>query len=100
MNKNSEDLVSATLPSREQIALRAELLWKAQGSPRDRDEQIWLEAERQLADEAREIITSPAETAPDATSPPTAGLSSGSAEQMTTKRSTGGSSKRRASSGR
>jgi hypothetical protein len=45
-------------PTHEQIAIRAELLWKAKGSPEGRDEEIWLEAERQLYDEAKEIISS------------------------------------------
>ncbi len=46
-----------TKPTHEQIAIRAALLWKAQGSPGGRDEAIWLEAERQLADEAREMLS-------------------------------------------
>jgi hypothetical protein len=35
-------------PSREDIARRAEALWVQKGCPVDSDEQIWLEAERQL----------------------------------------------------
>lgn len=35
-------------PTHEQISQRAEELWKKQGCPTDRDEEIWLEAERQL----------------------------------------------------
>src|SRR5947209_6885256 len=100
MNKNSEDLVSAARPSREQIALRAELLWKAQGSPTGRDEQIWLEAERQLFDEARELITQPAEKLSQEEIRTPQAPASDSAEQMSPKRTGSSSTKRRSSSGR
>jgi len=40
-------------PSHEGIAVEAERLWRQEGCPKDRDEAIWLEAERQLAQEAR-----------------------------------------------
>src|SRR5579883_3379357 len=54
---NSSDQPARDLkPTHEQIASRAELLWKAKGSPSGQDEQIWLEAERQLFEEAREIL--------------------------------------------
>lgn len=35
-------------PSHELIACRARQLWRAYGEPVGRDEQIWLEAEREL----------------------------------------------------
>jgi hypothetical protein len=35
-------------PSRDEIATRAEALWRQKGCPMDLDEQIWLEAELQL----------------------------------------------------
>jgi len=35
-------------PSHEEIAARARALWQQEGYPADRDEEIWLEAERQL----------------------------------------------------
>ena len=36
-------------PSHEEITQRAQELWKAQGCPNGRDNEIWLEAERQLS---------------------------------------------------
>lgn len=47
---------SAAKPTPEEISARAEVLWRAKGEPQGRDEEIWLEAERQLADEHREIL--------------------------------------------
>ena len=38
-----------TKPSHEEVSRRAVELWKAQGAPSGRDEEIWLEAERQLS---------------------------------------------------
>ncbi len=35
-------------PTREEISSRAEALWRQMGCPESRDEEIWLEAERQL----------------------------------------------------
>lgn len=35
-------------PSHDEIAQRARELWEQQGCPVDRDQEIWLEAERQL----------------------------------------------------
>lgn len=40
-------------PSHEKIAVEAEVLWRQEGCPKDRDEAIWLEAERQLLHVAR-----------------------------------------------
>lgn len=40
-------------PSHEEIAAEAEVLWRQEGCPRDRDEAIWLDAERQLLRVAR-----------------------------------------------
>lgn len=36
-------------PTHEQISRRAQQLWENGGRPSERDEEIWLEAERQLA---------------------------------------------------
>jgi hypothetical protein len=36
-------------PTRDEIARRAEALWRQRGCPEARDEEIWLEAERQLS---------------------------------------------------
>jgi hypothetical protein len=49
--KPSPDSVSVTpppSPTREEIAKRAEALWRQRGCPENRDDQLWLEAERQL----------------------------------------------------
>ncbi len=35
-------------PTHDQIAARAQSLWREMGQPESRDEEIWLEAERQL----------------------------------------------------
>jgi hypothetical protein len=43
--KSSRPLLS---PTHDQIAARAETLWRQMGCPESRDEEIWLEAERQL----------------------------------------------------
>lgn len=42
-------------PTHEAIALRAQEIWNARGNPHGADDAIWLEAERQLAAEAREL---------------------------------------------
>lgn len=39
-------------PTHEQISRRAEDIWRKQGSPANHDEEIWLEAERQLQQES------------------------------------------------
>jgi len=50
--------VSSNLkPSREDISARAADLWKNYGSPANRDEEIWLEAERQLTAESTKLQT-------------------------------------------
>ena len=48
------EAATATLvaPTREQIAIRARVIWEKRGCPRGQDEQIWLEAEKQLKEEA------------------------------------------------
>jgi hypothetical protein len=49
--KVSASTVSTTPPqaiSHDQIATLAAALWRQEGSPSGRDEEIWLEAERQL----------------------------------------------------
>jgi integrase len=47
---NSTSTVSKT-PTHEQIATRARALWETRGRPANRDEEIWLEAERLLVGE-------------------------------------------------
>lgn len=100
MNKNSEGVVGEARPSHEQITIRAELLWKAQGSPTGRDEEIWLEAERQLFDEARELISPPSSSSGETAENRRGSEVSQSAEQMNSKRPATSSSRRRAASGR
>ncbi|MGA2018898.1 MAG: DUF2934 domain-containing protein [Opitutaceae bacterium] len=43
----------ALAPSHEEIAVEAEVLWRQKGCPENCDEEIWLEAERQLLHVAR-----------------------------------------------
>jgi len=88
MSSNPSSTSNDAKPSHEQIAVRAELLWKAKGSPDGRDEEIWLEAERQLYDEAREIIgsssASPSSSKQSSEDPnPSMGQKSSAAEEMT-----------------
>jgi hypothetical protein len=56
MNTDSHQNAAVAKPSHEQISIRAQLLWNAEGCPEGRDEEIWLKAEKQLYDEAKEII--------------------------------------------
>ncbi len=42
-------------PTHDAIALRAHALWERSGRPGGREQEFWLEAERQLRDEARTI---------------------------------------------
>jgi hypothetical protein len=42
-------VVARPIPTREEITQRAETLWLQKGRPESCDEQIWLEAERQLS---------------------------------------------------
>jgi hypothetical protein len=44
---------AAVAPTHEEIAVEAEVLWRQRGCPENRDEEIWLEAERQLFHVAR-----------------------------------------------
>jgi hypothetical protein len=47
-------------PKHEDVAQRAREIWQSYGSPEGRDEEIWLEAERQLSDEsANELAATP-----------------------------------------
>jgi hypothetical protein len=43
-------------PSHDKIAARAEALWREKGYPQGCDEEMWLEAERQLRAELRQRI--------------------------------------------
>jgi hypothetical protein len=40
-------------PTHEQIALQAQWLWRDRGCPEGIDDQIWLEAERQLSEKSK-----------------------------------------------
>lgn len=53
--KQSNQKSNDSRPPHEQVALHAELLWRAKGCPEGKDEEIWLEAERQLVSENEEI---------------------------------------------
>jgi len=53
--KSSE---SAAALSHEEIAVRAEALWRERGCPQGCDEGIWLEAERQLPADRRQRFAS------------------------------------------
>jgi hypothetical protein len=46
LSQSSANALAA--PSHEEIATRAEALWRQRGCPQARDDEIWLEAERQL----------------------------------------------------
>jgi hypothetical protein len=53
LNKVRRSRVNAALaPSHEEIAMKAEVLWRQKGCPENCDEEIWLEAEQQLCDVA------------------------------------------------
>jgi hypothetical protein len=52
--KSTSSRACASLaPSREEISVEAEVLWRQRGCPSGRDDEIWLEAERQLRHVAR-----------------------------------------------
>lgn len=63
---NLKSVTSAPLPSpsasvgldasHDQIAARAEVLWREKGCPQGRDKEVWLEAERQLRAELQQRI--------------------------------------------
>src|SRR5215204_6259088 len=55
--------MNTNTPSHEEVARRAEEIWKAQGCPTDRDTEIWFEAERQLS--SRTATPSPSGGAQD-----------------------------------
>ena len=61
-------------PSHQEIAERARALWNGYGCPSGRDEQIWLEAERQLigTDSEAGIVRS-SRTSAETTAPKTGG---------------------------
>ena len=96
MSNNPPGSATDAKPSHEQISIRAELLWKAKGSPSGRDEEIWLEAERQLYDEAREIIADLPKTSSEDPNP-SLGAQSSAAEEMKP-RDSGGSGAARSGS--
>jgi hypothetical protein len=50
-------------PTQDQIRQRAHELWELAGRPEGRDQQIWLEAEREL--ENSELSINPDENSPD-----------------------------------
>jgi hypothetical protein len=54
------------IPTHEEISVEAEILWRQRGCPTGIDEQLWLEAERQLhsvmrAAQGRADLAAPAE---------------------------------------
>lgn len=59
--KNSPSRTSksskAIRPSHQEIALHAEALWRTLGCPQGKDEEIWFEAERQLIEDNKELLT-------------------------------------------
>ncbi len=59
MNQSSTSQNESPI-SHEDISRRAEELWRGYGSPQGRDEEIWLEAEKQLRaqSQARNVPTS------------------------------------------
>lgn len=59
MNPRTANPPFAT-PSREEISKRAHELWLARNSPIGQDEEIWLEAERQLVTGSRRAEARPA----------------------------------------
>lgn len=92
MSHDRQNSLNQARPTHEQVALRAELLWKARGSPSGRDEEIWLEAERQLFDEARELIvdTPAAAKTEEPEKTRVMGEASRGQEEMLTKKNSGG----------
>ncbi len=56
MNEQSVQSDQHTQISREDISRRAEEIWRNYGTPQGRDEEIWLEAERQLQSPAKSAI--------------------------------------------
>lgn len=48
MSNNPAQSASTTTPTQEDISRRAAQLWENYGRPQGRDQEIWLEAERQL----------------------------------------------------
>lgn len=48
MKKNLAQSASVVPPTQTEISQRASMLWENQGRPDGRDQEIWLEAERQL----------------------------------------------------
>jgi len=77
---NKDKLITGVYPSHsssstyQKIAARAEALWRRKGRPAGRDNEIWLEAERQLfglqhqsaslEDELSELFPGPADRSP------------------------------------
>jgi hypothetical protein len=56
--------MNTNTPSREDVARRAEEIWKAEGCPGGRDTEFWFEAERQLS-ATNSATPSPAGTSED-----------------------------------
>ncbi|HEU5077776.1 MAG TPA: DUF2934 domain-containing protein [Opitutaceae bacterium] len=61
MNNDSQKTASVSKPTHELISARAQSIWTAEGRPEGRDEEIWLQAEKQLYDESREVIPASSE---------------------------------------
>lgn len=85
MNNESQNTTSGSKLTHEQISARAQSIWNAEGRPEGRDEAIWLQAEKQLYDEARETIPQSSESpiAPPAGGPQSSGAKQNSASSQT-----------------
>jgi len=92
---NPSQSTEVAKPTHEQVALRAELLWKAKGTPNGQDEQIWLEAERQLYDEAKEVFANSATSTPSSITSSNQSPPSVASEKMASKTMSQKSSSRR-----
>ena len=66
LSTTSTDIDAPRQPTHDEISQRARELWESNGRPADRDQDIWLEAERQLLAETTPIAmeTAKASSAP------------------------------------
>jgi hypothetical protein len=72
MNETTSTLANFRQPSHDEISTKAREIWESYGRPAGRDEEIWLEAERQLQPQSAQNAPAAAtETAP--ASPPSSG---------------------------
>jgi hypothetical protein len=73
MNETPSTLTNLRQPSRDEISSKARELWENYGRPAGRDEEIWLEAERQLHQPSSAQSAPAADTVSAPASPPPAG---------------------------